>query len=108
MKEFAVSEFPRLSKKEYRILDLLRAGNEMFGLEMVNVSDGSLRRGTIYVTLSRMVDKGYVDSRQEKSPTDPGMPRRLYRITGLGASALRAEDAADAIIAKALGNAHAV
>ena len=86
--------FPRLSEKEYLILDLLRAGAERFGLEMVKESHGSLRRGTIYVTLSRMVDKGYVRSRQEKDSKDPGMPRRLYAITGEGVRALRAIDAA--------------
>ena len=86
--------FPRLSEKEYLILDLLRAGVERFGLEMVKESQGSLRRGTVYVTLGRMAEKGYVSSRQEKDPKDPGMPRRWYTITGEGARALRAADAA--------------
>ena len=95
--------FPRLSEKEYLILDLLRAGIERFGLELVKESQGSLRRGTVYVTLSRMAEKGYVKSRQEKSPKDPGMPRRLYKITGEGARALRAADAA--LAASAIGGA---
>jgi PadR family transcriptional regulator, regulatory protein PadR len=85
---------PRLSEKEYRILDLLRSGVERFGLELVKASDGDLKRGTIYVTLNRMIEKGYLTSRQEKSPQDPGMPRRLYTITGEGLRALRIEDAA--------------
>lgn len=87
-------QIPRLSEKEYLILDLLRSGVERFGLEMVKESDGSLKRGTIYVTLNRMVEKGYLTSRHEKSPKDPGMPRRRYMITGEGARALRVADAA--------------
>lgn len=87
-------DFPRLSQKEYQILDLLRSGAERFGLEMVRESNGALKRGTIYVTLTRMVEKGYLTSRQENTPSDPGMPRRLYVITGDGARAVRITDAA--------------
>lgn len=86
-------DFPRLSAKEYLILDLLRSGAKRFGLEMVKESGGALKRGTIYVTLQRMAEKGYVRSRQEKSPKDPGMPRRVYTITGEGAKVLQAVDA---------------
>ena len=89
-------DFPRLSEKEYRILDLLRSSGERFGLQMVRESEGALKRGTIYVTLNRMVEKGYLTSRREKEPKDPGMPRRLYMITGEGVRALRAADAAEA------------
>ena len=87
-------DFPRLSQKEYLILDLLRSGGERFGLEMVRESKDTLKRGTIYVTLTRMVEKGYLTSRQEDTPNDPGMPRRLYMITGEGARAMRIADAA--------------
>jgi PadR family transcriptional regulator, regulatory protein PadR len=87
-------DFPRLSEKEYLILDLLRAGSERYGLEMVKESGGALRRGTIYVTLNRMAEKGYVRSRQEKDAKDPGMPRRVYKMTGEGARALRVADVA--------------
>ena len=87
-------DVPHLSQKEYMILDLLRSGVERFGLEMVKESNGSLKRGTIYVTLGRMAEKGYVTSRQEKNPNDSGMPRRLFSITGEGARALHIADAA--------------
>ena len=78
-----------LSKIEYAILDLLRSGGEMYGLEMIRNSGGLLKTGTIYVTLGRMVDKKYVSSRQEDTENYPGMPRRLYRISGVGQAALR-------------------
>jgi hypothetical protein len=43
------NEFPKLSRKEFKILELLIAKGEMFGLEMVEASEGELPRGTIYV-----------------------------------------------------------
>ena len=84
---------PSLSEKEFLILNLLvaRPKREKYGLELVNLSEGQLKRGTIYVTLSRMEDKGYIESYLEESsvPT-PGIPRRLYRTTGLGERVYRA------------------
>ena len=80
-----MSEFPKLSTKEFKILELLIAKGEMFGLEMVESSEGELKRGTIYVTLQRMDDKGYIESREEpRQIPEIGIPRRKYRATGLG------------------------
>ena len=84
----------RLSKKEYLVLNLLRASQPMYGLALVKASDGALKRGTVYVTLNRMVEKGYLTSEQEKETQYPGLPRRLYSLSGLGQRALMAEDAA--------------
>jgi DNA-binding PadR family transcriptional regulator len=43
----------------------------------------------VYVTLERMQTKGFVESRQDAlSPESIGLPRRLYRITGLGTTTL--------------------
>jgi DNA-binding PadR family transcriptional regulator len=78
---------PTLSSKEALIIDLLLhvPSAEMYGLELVNNSGKRLKRGTVYVTLGRMQDKGYVDSRQEAPQPDArGIPRRLYRLTGYG------------------------
>lgn len=80
-------QVPMLSAKEAVVLELLLAtpASEKYGLEMVADSKGQLSRGTIYVTLSRMEDKGYVASRPEE-PVRPtsGIPRRLYKVTGYG------------------------
>lgn len=86
----------RVSGKEYVILDMLRSGVEIFGLAMVKSSHGHLKRGTVYVTLSRMEEKGFVTSRSEKAARDPGMPRRLYKISGTGILALKISDDAHA------------
>lgn len=78
---------PTLSSKEALVFELLlnTPSSEKYGLELVSESANRLRRGTVYVTLSRMEDKGYVESRQEEPdrPTS-GLPRRLYRATGYG------------------------
>jgi DNA-binding PadR family transcriptional regulator len=76
---------PTVSRKEALILDLLAAAGDRYGLELVDASEGRLKRGTVYVTLSRMEDKGYVTSTQEERPAGAiGLPRRLYRLTALG------------------------
>lgn len=63
----------------------------MFGLDLVKRSNGTLKRGTVYVTLGRMQDKGYVESRTEPLPPGAiGLPRRFYRPTPFG---LRVMDA---------------
>ena len=69
----------------------------MFGLQMVEQSGGRLKRGTVYVTLGRMVEKGYLESRQEALPEGAiGLPRRLYRPTVLAMRVLAAWQAAEA------------
>jgi DNA-binding PadR family transcriptional regulator len=81
---------PRLSSKEAEILEALR-GQEMFGLQLVQASQGKLKRGTVYVTLGRMQEKGFVESRlEERQAGAIGLPRRLYRATAFGVRVLDA------------------
>ena len=92
-----MSDLPRFSTTERLIVELLTAHEEMFGLQMVEVSGGQLKRGTVYVTLGRMQEKGYLESRQEPLPEGAiGLPRRLYRPTGLALRILAAWKAAEA------------
>lgn len=75
---------PSISATEAFIVNLLGSG-ERFGLDLVDSSEGRLKRGTIYVTLSRMEAKGFLESRQEaREPEAGGLPRRLYRVTAYG------------------------
>lgn len=81
---------PWPSGKEARILQILVTNGESYGLDLVRRSEGSLKRGTIYVALDRMEKKGFVESRKEPPPSrQGGMPRRMYRVTGLGERALQ-------------------
>ena len=80
-----------LPRKERLILELLVSGGPMYGLQLVEQSDGALKRGTVYVTLGRMEAKGFVESEQEDMPPGAiGLPRRIYKPTGLGQRMLRA------------------
>jgi DNA-binding PadR family transcriptional regulator len=76
-----------LSTLESLILDLLAAHAPTYGLDLVASSRGRLKRGSIYVTLGRMEQKGLVRSRLEERPGE-GPPRRLYEPTALGLRAL--------------------
>jgi PadR family transcriptional regulator PadR len=85
------SGIPSLSDKETVVLELLTRDGEMYGLELVSASEGALKRGTVYVTLGRMEEKGYVKARPEEPPLRAGgMPRRVYSPTPLGREVLRA------------------
>ena len=86
-----VARIPRLSAKESLILELLVEQGELYGLQLVAVSRRRLKRGTVYVTLARMEEKGYVAAQAEDRPPDTGgMPRRPYRPTALGRRVLAA------------------
>jgi len=59
--------------------------------KLVTASAGALKRGTVYVTLGRMEDKGFVASRLEDAPAAAGgLPRRVYAPTALGREVLGA------------------
>jgi len=76
----------RLTVKEREILKLLIGhGGEMYGLEMVAHSGGRLGRGSIYVLLDRLEERGLVSSHhEERPPGSGGIARRLYRPTAHG------------------------
>jgi len=76
---------PTLSSKETLILELLVQNGESYGLQLVAGSRRRLKRGTVYVTLGRMEEKGYIRSTLDATPgTTGGLPRRRYKPTPLG------------------------
>ena len=75
---------PSIAPTESLILELLEA-RERYGLELVEASDGRLKRGSVYVILGRMEKKGFVRSQQEaRVPGTAGLPRRVYEATDYG------------------------
>jgi len=76
-----------ISDLEALVLDLLSAKAPTYGLDLVHSSGGRLKRGSVYVTLGRMEQKGFVTSMVEERPGE-GPPRRLYEPTALGLRAL--------------------
>jgi DNA-binding PadR family transcriptional regulator len=85
------SQIPSIPTKELRVLDLLAAkSSPAYGLELVRRSKGDLPRGSVYVLLDRLEEKGLVESWQEDQPDEhAGLPRRLYKITASGQRARR-------------------
>ena len=88
------SPHPRLltlSPKELLVLELLLRHRDVYGLQLVASSKGRLKRGTVYVTLGRMEEKGFITSRlQSAAPDEGGLPRRLYEPTAFGRRVLSA------------------
>ena len=81
----------RLPQSERTILGLLVARGPSYGLELVQASRGTLKRGGIYVTLGRMEEKGYIVSRLEDAPPAAGgLPRRIYAPTAFGRDVMAA------------------
>jgi DNA-binding PadR family transcriptional regulator len=76
-----------MASLEALVLDLLVSHGQAYGLELVAASRGRLKRGSIYVTLGRMEQKGLVTSVLDERPGE-GPPRRLYQPTALGRRAL--------------------
>jgi DNA-binding PadR family transcriptional regulator len=73
-----------MSRTESLVMELLR-GAERYGLELVDASGGTLKRGSVYVILARMEEKGFIESRvEDRGVRVSGLPRRLYRATPYG------------------------
>jgi len=89
------------------VLRLLRDGppGGMYGLELVNASGGALARGTIYVTLLRMQERGLVTVHTPTQDVHPGMPRPRYRISALAQRVLAAAEAAEVALHSHLAQA---
>jgi PadR family transcriptional regulator, regulatory protein PadR len=88
---------PNLGNASRAILFLLSDGKERYGLEMVTESNGTIKRGSVYVLLERMTDQKFVTSRRDEVEGSEGLPRRLYAITALGHRALRHTETFEAI-----------
>jgi DNA-binding CsgD family transcriptional regulator len=69
---------PTLSAKERIVLELLVSSGPKYGLQLVDESRGRLKRGTVYVTLGRMEQKGLVESRHEAETRDPDALNRSW------------------------------
>jgi DNA-binding PadR family transcriptional regulator len=80
-------------KARKAILELLRQDERWwYGLDLVQASGRRLKRGSIYIHLSWLIDDGLVESRKENDeefkPSHSRLPRRsLYKITQAGIQA---------------------
>lgn len=100
-----MKSIPRLSEKEVVIFQLLLTEGELYGLELVRKSSGHLKRGTVYTTLSRMKDKGYLQVRKAADPDEYGNLRMYYSLAGHGQSVFSDWMIATRALAASLGPA---
>jgi DNA-binding PadR family transcriptional regulator len=92
-----------MTESEACVINQLEKGPR-YGLQLVEWSDGRLKRNTIYVLLTRLEKKGWIYSRLTPTPPgESGPPRRVYRSTTLGLANLSAQR----LIARALRSKHA-
>ena len=76
------------------LLAVLRLGQEAYGRSIREELEGrvgrEVSRSVAYVTLERMVEKGYLKPRMgEPSPRRGGKAKRYYALTPVGSRALR-------------------
>lgn len=99
---------PRVSRKEATIMELLLGGDELYGLQMIRERPNDLKRGTIYVTLNRLEDKGYIKSKEiAPKEGEQGPSRRVYQITGNGKHVMETLATASAMMRGQLGGGYA-
>jgi DNA-binding PadR family transcriptional regulator len=86
----SADRLPTMSAVESLVIELL-GNRDRYGLELVEASGRKLKRGTVYVTLTRMESKGFIESWQEEPRAGAiGLPRRMYRVTTYGLKVHRA------------------
>jgi len=90
------SDTPRLAEVEQLVLlAVLRLETQAYAVpirELIGREAGvELTRGSIYITLERLEEKGFVESWFSEPTGEPGgKARRLFRILPSGLAALRA------------------
>jgi PadR family transcriptional regulator PadR len=92
------------------LLAILRQEGDAYGVTIKSAIDAETSRdvtlGTIYKTLGRLEDKGYVSARLgDPTPQRGGRRKKLYRLEPLGNRALRQSMADLRRLAKGLGRA---
>ncbi len=88
--------FLPLKSVHYLILLLLEE-KPTYGVELLDrleeESGGTVRlnAGSLYRTIARLVEEGLIEPSEGDEPPGVGAPPKIYRVTSLGRSVLRAE-----------------
>jgi DNA-binding PadR family transcriptional regulator len=64
----------------------------MYGLSLVKASNGKLSRSSIYITLGRLEEQGFVRTIEDPSVGSSRLSRSQYKLTGLGQRVLAAAE----------------
>lgn len=73
------------------VLKLLRNHPASYGLELVTLSQGKLKRGSVYVVLYRLLNDGLVESQvvEDGQKKQSGHRKPRYSLTSRGEETLR-------------------
>ena len=84
----------RRTQKELEILQLLASNPAgLYGLQLVKLSEGRVKRGSVYVYLSRLKGDNLVSAKTSPAPEGyGGLARPMYKITGHGQRVIEAEE----------------
>jgi PadR family transcriptional regulator, regulatory protein PadR len=79
--------------EEITLLAIIKIGENAYGAPirqlMEEVMGRSVSAGALYTTLDRLMQKGYISSRQgERTPERGGKAKRYYKVEGAGIAAL--------------------
>lgn len=79
-----------ISVTEAKILSLMtRRPTGVYGSELIHMSDGALKRGSVYSLLGRLEKSGFVTATEDPATEKYAVPRTCYRITAQGQRGLR-------------------
>lgn len=77
-----------ITSSEALVLSLLsQQSGGAFGSQLVHLSEGKVKRGSVYAVLGRLDSAGYVRAVEEAPTEEYALPRTRYQITALGARA---------------------
>lgn len=81
-----MADQPRISTETLRILGAMLEDPRAWHYGLRLSKDAGIASGTVYPTLARLENSGWLKSKWEKAgPDNEGRPRRrLYRLTGVG------------------------
>lgn len=82
------------TRAEMEVMRMLQNETKgMYGLEIVEASKNAIKRGSVYVLVGRLEEKGFVKShRPAADPAYPGLPRPIYKLTAEGMRVLSAAE----------------
>lgn len=79
-----------MSPKEQLVLRILMDNPKgLYGSQFVQLSEGKLSRGTIYVLLDRLVEKGYVREEEQPPTSEYQIARTRHFLAAAGQKAYK-------------------
>ena len=73
-----------------------------YGLEIIERSNGAVKRGSVYVLLGRLQEKGFVRVLPKRpEPGYPGPPRPKYQLTAEGVQVISVAETVGIVLAGA-------